>query len=99
MSSFAANNSSSANNNSGTSTTSAEKTLASALSILQNNDIALELLPPKSDIEGWRDLQTTLGLSYAQTLALKKHVEAQTQAATPSASASPQKAKQPEVVV
>jgi hypothetical protein len=98
MSSFAANNSSSANNNSGTSTTSAEKTLASALSILQNNDIALELLPPKSDIEGWRDLQTTLGLSYAQTLALKKHVEAQTQAATPSASASPQKAKQPEVV-
>jgi hypothetical protein len=106
MSSFAGadNNisSSSANNNNsndnGANTTSAEKTLASALALLHINDIALELLPPKSDTEGWKEITIALGLSLAQTLALKKHVDAQTQAATPSASASPQKAKQPEVV-
>jgi hypothetical protein len=97
MSSFTGSNSSSAYNSS-TTTTSSEKTLASALALLQINDIALDLLPPKSDTEGWKEITTALGLSLAQTLALKKHVDAQTQAATPSASASPQKAKQPEVV-
>jgi TPR repeat protein len=63
-------------------TTSAEKTLASAISILENNDIALELLPPKSDTEGWKEITATLGLSFAQTLALKKHTDVQTQVLT-----------------
>jgi hypothetical protein len=79
-------NSSSNGSNSSQAAPSAEDTLSSAQAILQRNGFSLSLLPPRSDTEGWKEIQAAYGLSVPQIFALKKHLDTQNQP-------SPQKAK------